>query len=287
MKTQARTPWLFLSPHLPLFSIFILLPLLAVFAVSFFDWNLLGDHRFIGLSNYSELATDHQFWRALQNTVVYGLVIVPATMAAGLALALALNRPVAGRQVFRAAIYLPTVLSSVASAIIAACIFDDQYGVLNAAFAHIGLARLPWLSSTTFAMPAIMFTTVWLRTGLCMVIYLAALQEIPRELTEAAHLDGAGAWNRFRWVTWPLLRPSTIFLLITNIIYSFNVFDLVFVMTGGGPAFSTDVLAEYVYEAAFDQQRQGYAAAIGVILFLIVLIPTMFLLLSRRKVQKT
>jgi len=281
MKHSRRTPWWFLAPHLSLFTLFIFLPILAIFLLSFYDWSLLGNHRFIGLGNYSEILHDRQFWRALANTLLYAVVVVPTTMAGGLALAIALNRPLPGRPFFRAAIYLPTVISSVASAIIAAWIFDDHYGVLNALFAGMGLSRLPWLSSTHLAMPAVIATTIWLRTGLCMVIYLAALQDVPKELLEAAELDGAGAAARFRYVTWPLLRPSTTFLLITSLIYSLQVFDLVYVMTDGGPAFSTTVLVQYLFEAAFEEGRQGYASAISVIVFFILIGLTSFLLLRR------
>ena len=281
MKHSRRTPWWFLAPHLSLFTLFIFLPILAIFLLSFYDWSLLGDHRFIGLGNYSEILRDRQFWRALANTLVYAVVVVPTTLLGGLALAMALNRPLPGRPFFRAAIYLPTVISSVASAIIAAWIFDDHYGVLNALLASIGLSRLPWLSSTHLAMPALIATTMWLRTGLCMVIYLAALQDVPKELLEAAELDGAGAAARFRYVTWPLLRPSTTFLLITSLIYSLQVFDLVYVMTDGGPAFSTTVLVQYLFEAAFEEGRQGYASAISVIVFFILIGLTSLLLLRR------
>ncbi len=261
----------------------MLAPVLAIFGLSLFDWNLLGNHRFVGLANFSEMLQDRQFWRALGNTLLFSAIIVPATLAAGLALAVALNRPLPGRNFFRAAMYLPTVLSSVASGIIAAWIFDDHYGVINAAFAAIGLPRVPWLSSTRFAMTTVLLATLWLRVGLCMVVYLAALQDVPKDLLDAAALDGAGAWNRFRYITWPLLRSSTLFLLVTNLIYGMHVFDIIFVMTGGGPAFSTTVMVQYIYGAAFEQQRQGYAAAISVVLFLVLVAITSATLLRRRR----
>ncbi len=284
MKQYLRTPWLFLAPHLSLFSVFIFMPVLAIFVLSLFNWNLLGGHRFIGFSNYAELWSDRQFWHALSNTLLFTAVIVPTTMAIGLALALALNRPIPGRNFFRAAMYLPTVISSVVSAIIAAWIFDDHYGILNASLAALGLGRVPWLSSTHFAMPTIMLTTLWLRIGLCMVVYLAALQDVPKELLDAADLDGASSWSRFRYIIWPLLRPSTNFLLLTNLIYGLHVFDLIYVMTGGGPAFSTTVMVQYIFDAAFEEQRQGYASAIAVTLCLILISITSLALLRRKRV---
>ncbi len=278
---EPSAPWFFLSPHLMLFASFILIPICAVFALSLYDWNLLGDHRFVGLANFAEILGDREFWRALGNTLLYGIAIVPLVLAMGLGCALALNRDLPGRGIFRAVIYLPSVLSSVASATIAAWIFNDQYGVLNNLLGAMGMHGVPWLSSTRFAMPAVILTTVWIRTGLCMVIYLAALQDVPRELIEAARLDGASSWNVFRWVTLPMLRPTTTFLLVTNVIYSIHVFDLIYVMTDGGPAFSTTVLVQYLYESAFEEQRQGYAAALSVVLLVVLLLLTSGLLLNK------
>ena len=285
MRLRARETWLFLMPHLSLFILFLLFPLASIFGLSLFNWNLLGDHHFIGFGNYIELLYDRHFWRALGNTLLFAVAVVPATLFAGLALALALNRPIPGRSFFRTAIYLPTVLSSVASATIALWIFDDNYGVLNAALVALGLPRIPWLSSPHFAMATVVLTTLWLRIGLCMVIFLAALQDVPREQLEAATLDGARRWQRFRFIIWPVLRPSSVFLLLTNLIYSIHVFDVIYVMTGGGPAFSTTVLVQYLYEAAFEDQRQGYASAIGVIIFVILALLS-FPLLSRQVRQK-
>ncbi len=282
-QVRTRVPWLFLAPHLSLFSVFMMGPVLAIFALSLYDWNLLGNHHFIGFANYAEMFQDRQFWRALANTLLFTAAIVPTTMALGLGLALALNKPLPGRNLFRAALYLPTVISSVASAIVVAWIFDDHYGVLNAMLSSIGLPRVPWLSSTHFAMPTIIFATLWLRVGLCMVVYLAALQDVPKDLLDAAALDGAGRWGRLRYVTWPLLRPSTVFLLITNLIYGLHVFDLIYVMTAGGPAFSTTVMVQYIFAAAFDQQRQGYASAISVVLLLILVSITSLSLVRRQR----
>lgn len=283
MKHAARTPWAFLGPHLALFTVFVFAPMCAVIAMSFYDWSLLGDHRFAGFANYVELLEDREFWRALSNTALYAALVVPITLALGLALALALNTRVPGRRYFRTAIYLPTVLSSVASATAAAWIFDDQYGVLDAILIKFGLERVAWLSSTRFAMASLVTTTVWVRIGLCMVVYLTALQDIPASLLQAAELDGAGPVSRFRYVVWPLLRPSTLFLAITTLIYSLQAFDIAYVLTNGGPAFSTTMLVQYLYNAAYLEQRQGYASAISVILLSILIAISSILLLRRRK----
>ncbi len=286
MKPNSRAAWVFLSPHLTLFTIFILAPAGAVVILSTFDWSLLGEHHFAGLANYAEILDDREFWRALRNTLVYAAAVVPTTLLLGLGLAILLKASVPGRQMFRAAIYLPTVLSSVASATIATWIFDGEYGVLNAVLGRVGLPRLPWLSSTHLAMPALILTTIWLRVGLCMVVYLAALGEVPQTVLQAAALDGAGGWSRFRYIVWPLLWPSTVFLFVTTLIYSLHAFDLVYVMTNGGPAFSTTVLVEYLYNAAYLEQREGYASAISVLLVLILIASSSVLLLRRKTVSK-
>jgi multiple sugar transport system permease protein len=283
MRNNLRTAAPFLLPHFSLFLVFILTPIAAIFALSLFNWNLLGDHRFAGFSNYQELFADRHFWRALGNTALFGAVVVPATLALGLTSALVLNQKLKGRTFFRTAIYLPTVLSSVASATVALWIFDENYGALNGLLTVLHLPRIPWLSSPHFAMPAVILTTLWVRIGLCMVIYLAALQDVPRDQLEAAELDGANWWNRFRFVVWPVLLPSTLFLLLTNLIYSVHVFDVIYIMTGGGPAFSTTVLVQYLYQAAFDDQRQGYACTIAVVLFAILAGLSSALLFSRRR----
>ncbi len=286
MKFNRRIPWMFLAPQLSLFCVFLVLPIAAIIGLSLFDWNLLGDHHFVGVGNYTEILSDRRFWHALRNTAVLSAVVVPVTTFAGFALAVALNQPLPARNFFRAAIYLPTAISAVASAQVASWIFSEQYGVANALLEVIGLPRVPWLSSPQYALPTVIATTVWLRTGLCMVVYLAALQEVPQNLLDAAALDGAGFFDRLRYVVWPLLKPTTTFLLITNIIYSLHLFDLIYVMTHGGPAFSTAVLVQYLYDSAFREQREGYASAISVILVVILLVLTTFLLINRRESRR-
>jgi multiple sugar transport system permease protein len=284
MSRSAATPYGFLTPKLMLFLVFILGPLVSVFGLSLYNWNLLGDHRFIGLGNYTELLSDREFWRALQNTVLFGSVVVPVTLLGGFALAVTLNPPQPGKRIFRSILYLPDIISGVAVATVTGWIFNDNYGVLNALLQKTTDLRLPWLSSPHLAMVAVLIATIWTRTGFCMVVYLAALQDVPPDLYEAARLDGAGRWQQLRHITWPMVRQTTIFLLVTTTIYSFHVFELIFVLTGGGPAFSTTVLVQYLYEAGFDLQRQGYAAAIGVILYTLISLVTITIgLLARRK----
>jgi multiple sugar transport system permease protein len=171
---------------------------------------------------------------------------------------------------------VPVIISLVAVALIAAWLFNDNYGIINAALSAVGIGDVPWLSSARWAMISLIIATLWIRLGFNMVIYLAALQSIPTELYDAARVDGASGWRRFRHITWPLLGPTTFLLVIINIIYSLHVFDLIYVMTGGGPGFSTTVLVQYIYQMAFTEGQMGYASAIGVVLYLLLLVFTVF-----------
>jgi multiple sugar transport system permease protein len=219
---------------------------------------------------------DSEFLRAFYNTGVYTVGTVPTSIALGLIVALGLNRKLPGRTLLRSIFFVPVIISLVAVALIAGWIFNDNYGVINAVLDSVGIGGVPWLSSPRWAMPSLIITTLWIRLGFNMVVYLAALQSIPTELYDAARVDGATGWRRFRHITWPLLGPTTFLLVIINIIYSLHVFDLIYVMTGGGPGFSTTVLVQYIYQMAFTEGQMGYASAIGVVLYLLLLIFTVF-----------
>jgi len=273
-KTRA-TPYAFIAPNLVLFSVFIFLPLFYAFFISFHEWSLIDTPLYTGVDNYTRLLEDRQFWQALGNTVLYSLATVPTSLAIGLAVAIGLNRELFARTLLRSAFFLPVVISSVATAVIAAWLFNDNYGVVNEILGRFGIRPVAWLSTTQWALPSIIVTTLWTRIGFCMVVYLAALQSISPSYYEAARIDGATRWQQFRFVTWPLLRPTTFLLLILNVIHSFQVFDLIFVMTGGGPGFSTTMLVQYIYQAAFVTSEMGYASAMGVVLFLLVLVFTL------------
>ena len=265
------TPYLFIAPNMVLFSVFVFFPLLFAVYVSLREWSLIDTPRYVGFANYARLATDPLFWQSLQHTAVYSALTVPTALAIGLALAVGLNRDLVGRTFLRSIYFLPVVISSVATAVIAAWLFNDNYGVINALLRAFGLSPVPWLSSPRFALFSLAITTLWVRVGFCMVVYLAALQSISPTYYDAAQIDGASRWQQFRFVTWPLLRPATFLLLILSVIYSFHVFDLIYVMTGGGPGFSTTMVVQYIYQTAFAASEMGYASAMGVALFLIIL----------------
>ncbi len=270
-RRHKLVPYVFIAPNVVLFTAFSFLPLLYAVYISFFDWSLIGDAEWLGVGNYTRLMRDPLFWRALVNTLLYALATVPTGMAIGLALALALNRKLPGRTFIRSIYFLPVVVSAVATGTIAAWLFNDNYGVINSILVRLGGSRVAWLSTPQWALPSIAIATLWVRSGFNMVVYLAALQSIPRIYYEAARIDGASATRQFLHVTLPLLGPATFLLLVLDIIHSFQVFDLIYVMTGGGPGFSTTMVVQYIYKSAFVTSEMGYASAMGVALYVLIL----------------
>ncbi len=267
-------PYAFIAPNVVLFSLFSFAPLLYAIYISFHDWSLIGDPEWLGLANYRRLVVDPLFWQSLANTGAYALGTVPTSMAFGLALALGLNRRMPGRTLLRSVYFLPVVISAVATGTIAAWLFNDNYGVINAALVRLGMGRVAWLSSPGWALPSLVIATLWVRVGFNMVVYLAALQSIPAVYYEAARIDGATALHQFWHVTVPLLAPATFLLLVLDVINSFQVFDLIYVMTGGGPGFSTTMAVQYIFNAAFVTSEMGYASAMGVALYVLILLFT-------------
>jgi multiple sugar transport system permease protein len=225
----------------------------------------------VGLDNYTRLFGDPLFWRSTVNTLLFTVVVTPLSMALGLGVALLLNSVLPARGVFRSILIMPMAVSGVATALLGVLVFDQNSGILDKVLTSMGLPAVPWQSGGPEAFASVVLVTLWWRVGFNMLIYLAGLQAISPDLYEAARLDGAGGWARLRRITVPLLGPSSFFLLILNVIYSFQVFDLVFVMTGGGPQNATSVLVTYAYDTGFVTRDQGYAAAIGIVLLLMAM----------------
>ncbi|MGO1286776.1 MAG: carbohydrate ABC transporter permease [Brachybacterium sp.] len=269
------TPYIFIGPAALLFAAFSLIPIIIAITLSFQDTQTLGEGQWVGLDNYAQMGSDALFRTALLNTLIFTVGTVPTAMAAGLALAVALNRPLPGRGVLRAMFFVPMVAAGVVVGVIMSWIFNVDYGVANNALAVLGIGRIPWLTSPSMAMFTLIIVVVWTRIGFCMVIYLGALQSIPSELKEAAAIDGAGRWARVRSITFPMLTPTTSILLILNVVFSIQAFDVIYVMTGGGPGFSTTVLIQYVFRSAFQDGQMGYAAALGLVLVGILLVFTL------------
>jgi multiple sugar transport system permease protein len=266
--------WGFIGPNLILMTLFLFIPILWAIQLSFQETRGFGDPEWVGLDNYTKLVGDAVFWRSLWNTIVFTIVTVPIDMAAGLGLAVLLNSVLPARGVWRTLIVLPMVISGVASGMIAVILFYQTNGLINKVLTAIGLPAVGWQSEGVPAMISVMAVAVWLRVGFNMIIYLAGLQGISPELYEAARIDGANRWQQFRSITVPLVGPSTFFLLIMNVIASFQVFDVIYVMTGGGPGDATSVLVTYAYRNGFEIREQGYGAAIGIVILIITLIFT-------------
>lgn len=267
---------LFLAPNLIGFLIFVFMPIVASFGLSFTSWDLLTEVEWVGLGNYAALLMEDEiFWRVLWNTIYFSIGTVPVSMIIALFLAMALDRKIIGMKLYRAAYFVPFISSTVAVAVVWQWLYNPSFGLLNYLLGLVGLSGPSWLSSTTWAMPAVIIMSIWRGLGFPMLLYLAGLQGIPDSYYEVAEIDGAGWFTKFRHVTIPLLSTTTFFVLIMSIIGSFQVFDQIYIMTGGGPARSTSVLVHYMYQNAFNYFRMGYANAIAYVMFFLVFLFTM------------
>lgn len=267
-------PWAFVSPSLILFTVFAFAPIAVAVVLSFQNVQVFGGGTWVGVDNYSNMLGNGLFWTSVRNTVVFTVGTVPTSAALGLLLAIMLNRRLPGRGLIRSLYFLPMVVSGVAVSLVMVWIFNDDNGIVNAFLQATGLPRISWLSSPNWAMLTIIIAVVWGRIGFCMVTYLAALQGINPSLLEAAQIDGAGSWRRFTNIIWPLLNPTTYLLIVLNIVFSLQAFDVIYVMTGGGPGFSTTVLVQYIFRSAFTDGKMGYASAVGVFLVVVLLLLT-------------
>jgi multiple sugar transport system permease protein len=271
VRVEARAAYAFVAPAAVLLGLFVFVPLGWALLISLQRTDGFGAGTWVGLDNYVRLLGDSRFWRASGNTLVFTVVVTPLSIAFGLGAALLLNAALPARPLFRTALILPMAVSGVATALVGLLFFDENTGVLNSVLSSLGLPELSWQSEGLAAFGSVVAVTLWWRVGFNMLIYLTALQGTDPQLHEAAMLDGASWTQRLRHVTIPSLRASTFFLVIINVIYSFQVFDLVFVLTGGGPQDATSVLVSYAYEQGFTQRDQGYAAAVGMVLLVATL----------------
>ncbi|PRB05845.1 carbohydrate ABC transporter permease [Microbacterium sp. MYb64] len=269
--------WSFILPNFLGFALFTLVPVLAAFVLAFMNWDAYNPPTFAGIKNFTRLFGDQNFHVALGNTLLYAIGHVPLTLVCALGLAILLNQKLRGIAFFRVAIFFPYITSLVAIAIVWNMLFDPVNGPINQFLHLLGIADPPgWTSSTGWALPAVIITSVWRDMGYYMVLFLAGLQAIPQEYYEAAAMDGAGRWRTFWNITLPSLRPTTFLVLVLLSVSSFKVFDLIFVMTGGGPGRATLVLSQLIYQDGILNGQFGYSSAISLVLFLIVLIVTVF-----------
>lgn len=273
-RQATRTALGFLGPSLLHLIVFVFTPIVFAGYLSLHRWDVVvPDKPFVGLDNFRDMASDPTFWNALKNTLLYTLN-VPLAMAISLGVAMMMNRRLKGVAFLRALYFLPSVTSFVAIALVWMWIYHPTFGVANFILASVGLGPVQWLNSTDTAMVSVIIFSVWLSLGYQMVIFLAGLQGIPEELHDAARIDGANNWQRFWRVTLPLLKPTTFFILVTSVISSFQVFTSIYVMTGGGPVRSTDVIVYHIYQAAWEELRMGYASAMSWVLFVIIMLAT-------------
>ncbi len=278
--------YLYLLPALVFLAIFTYYPMGFSAYLSLFRWNVLTPDRvFVGAANYLSLWREPLFWLVLRNNLFYALGSIPTTMALALFLAVLVNQKLgAARSIYRVALFYPTMIPMVAAAMLWVWIFNPGIGLFNYYTGFLGLPRIEWLYDRHWALPAIIIMSIWKNFGYFMLIYLAALQGIPAELYEAASLEGAGAWARFRRITFPLLAPTSLFVFVVAIISSFQVFDQVFVMTQGGPADQTNVLVFYIYQNAFRFWDIGMGATLTTVFIclLLALIVVVFRSVGRR-----
>lgn len=262
----------FILPNLLGFAIFTLIPMVFSLALALMSWDGANQVSWVGLENFKNLLDDSTFKIALKNTFWYVGGTVPLTMICSLGLAVLLNQPIRGRNIFRTIYFFPYVASLVAVAVVWNMLFFPSAGPVNEFLRAIGVENPPrWSASVDWAMPTVILASIWRNMGYYMIIYLAALQGIPRILYEAAEIDGASAWQKFRYVTVPMLTPATFFISIMLTITSFKVFDLIMVMTNGGPGRATNVLVIHTYNTAFRQFKFGYSSAIAMVLFVLVM----------------
>ncbi|MFY1692997.1 carbohydrate ABC transporter permease [Plantactinospora sp. WMMB782] len=270
MSRNTVAGWSFILPNFVGFAVLTLLPVVVLFYVAFTDWNVFGVAEWTGTANFRRMWGDASFWTALRNTVYYTVFHIPLTLAASLGLALLLNRKLRGVRFFRTVAFFPYITSIVAIAIVWNQLFSPEYGPINALLGAVGVDSAPgWTTSSTWSMPAVIIVGTWRYMGYYMLLFLAGLQTIPAQLYEAAETDGATPWQRFVHVTLPGLRHTTFFVTVLLTIESFKVFDLILVMTGGGPGQSTLVLSQYIYQKGFGENQFGYASAVSVVLFAI------------------
>jgi multiple sugar transport system permease protein len=262
--------WSFILPNFVGFAALTLVPVAVLFYMAFTNWNVFGVAEWTGTANFRRMWHDASFWTALRNTTYYTVFHIPLTMAAALGLALLLNRRLRGVRFFRTVAFFPYITSIVAIAVVWNQLFSPEYGAINAFLRAVGVGNPPgWTTSADWSMPAVIIVGTWRYMGYYMLIFLAGLQTIPAQLYEAAQIDGANAWQRFVNVTIPGLRHTTFFVTVMLTIESFKVFDLILVMTNGGPGQSTLVLSQYIYQKGFVENQFGYASAVSIVLFAI------------------
>ncbi|MFB4213085.1 carbohydrate ABC transporter permease [Shouchella sp. JSM 1781072] len=284
MFTKREKWWgyAFIAPQMIGMILFSLLPLMFAFGISFMQWDGFGERTFVGLENYITQFQDSNFRAAMRNTTIYSLIVIPGGIAAALLSALALNK-VKGKDFYRMFFFMPVVTSSVSIAVIWMWLLNGDFGLINQMLAAVGVEGPNWLTDRRFVLPSIAMLSIWWGLGTNMVIFLAGLQGISRSYYEAAEIDGASAWQKFKNITMPLLSPTTFFVAIMTVIGSFQVFDQAYVMTQGGPGNASYTLVLHIFDEAFTRSSFGTSTSAAMILFVIILIFTLIQFTVSRK----
>lgn len=273
MRKKTLVAYSFILPNLIGFLVFTFFPIVFSLILSFCSWDSGNPIRFVGFANFIKMFTkDKSFWIALKNTFYYTAVTVPLTMILSLALANLMNQKLKGRVFFRSVLFFPYVASLVAISVVWMAIFNPDKGPVNSLLYLLGVANPPrWAASTVWAMPTIIGLTIWKSMGYYMIVYLAALQSVPKSLYEAASIDGASPWKQFLNITLPCITPTSFFILMILMVSTFKSYDIMYITTQGGPGEATKVLAYHIYNSAFVHSDFGYASAVSMVLFVIVM----------------
>lgn len=271
-KKRRLVGWLFIAPFALSFGSFVIVPVLVSAWLSTMQLDLTAQHaiQFVGLQNFRDALQDEYFWQALRATLWFAVMMVPSMLLLALSMAFGLNAMSRGRNVARAMLFIPGMINVAVAGILWQWFYNLEFGLFNFWLQNLGLEPVPWLSERTHAMPSIVFMSLWWGLGGTSVILLAALQQIPRQIFEAATIDGAGYRAMLTKVTLPLLKPVLLFVVVTNTIGAFQVFGQPFMLTGGGPELSTRGVVQYIYETAFNNYRMGYGAAMSWMLFAVI-----------------
>ena len=273
INQRALAPWLFLAPGVLFFLFYVIFPVFQSIEISFYEWDGLGDRTYIGIDNYVELMDDEAFYTSLKNNVIW-LVLYMLAIPAGLFIALFLNQTVWGIRLYKSLFFFPFVISQVVVGLVFSWFYDPSYGLMNVALKAIGLDAIAVLADERYVTYGIIAAGLWPQTAYCMILYLTGLNAVNPELIEAGRLDNAKGWKMLWYVVLPQLKPATFIAIVVTVIGALRSFDLISIMTDGGPWGSSRVLAFYMYEQAFSEYgfRMGYGAAIAVVLFLIMIV---------------
>lgn len=268
-------PYLMLSPMIVIFGVFLFYPALNGFLLSFTKWDGINPQKFIGLQNYTKLMGDSAFWKSFGRTMIFTVIAVPGIYVSALGLALLLTGKIKGSSFFRAVFYWPTMISSIIVGLSWRFLLGEDFGVVNYLLTVIGKEPVKWLTDSTAAMAVVIFVTVWSLAGYYMVMFVAGIEAISQDYYEAAEIDGAGFWKKFWYITLPLLKPTSLLVLVLSTVTVIKTYPLVFALTKGGPAGATKFMVQMIQETGFEKTQMGYACAMTMVLFAVLAVLTL------------